>query len=145
MCTIVIKAYKDLKGIKLPKNICNVHLSNGLDIQACQNTVTSPQSMGTLAKSYSSSMLQWITKSFFAPELERHIMEEHNYCDDKEVRSMRTMENLQLVNFIELQLKSKEGFAAAIDFALASGLKQYLKKFVVVHQGIGPASFIVAN
>jgi hypothetical protein len=99
MCTIVIKAYKNLKGIKLPKNIFNVHHSNGLNIQACQNTVTSPQSMGTLTKSYSSSMPQWIT------------LEEHSYCDDKKVRSM---ENLQLVNFIELQLKSKEGFAAAL-------------------------------
>ena len=97
--------------------------------------------MGTLAKSYSSSMPQWKTKSFFAPELERHVLEEHNYCDDKEVRSMRTMENLQLVNFIELQLKSTEGFAAAIDVALASGLKQYLKKFVVVQPGDWPCQF----
>ncbi len=141
MCTIVIKAYKDLKGIKLPNNIFNVHHSNGLDIQACQNTVTSPQSMCTLAKSYSSSMPKWITKSFFSPELERHVLEEHNYCDDKEVRSMRTMENLQLVNFMEPQLKSKEGFAAAIDIALASGLKQYLKKFVVVQPGDWPCQF----
>ena len=90
-------------------------------------------------------MPSWITKSFFAPELERHILDEHNYCDDKEVRSMRTTENLHLVNFFELQLKSKEGFAAAIDIAIGSGLKQYLKKFVVVQPGVGPASFIVAK
>ena len=51
---------------------------------------------------------------------------------------MRTMENLHLVNFFELQLKSKEGFAAAIDIAIGSGLKQYLKKFVVVQPGDWP-------
>ena len=141
MCTIVIKAYKELKAIKVPHNIFDVHHPNGLDIPGCLNTVTSPQSMETLAKTYSSSMPSWITKSFFAPELERHILDEHNYCDDKEVRSMRTMENLHLVNFFELQLKSKEGFAAAIDIAMGSGLKQYLKKFVVVQPGDWPCQF----
>jgi hypothetical protein len=48
---------------------------------------------------------------------------------------MRKMENLHLVDFIELQLKSKDGFADAIDVALASGLKQHLKKYVVVQPG----------
>ena len=141
MCTIVIKAYKHLKGIKRPPNIFHVHHSKGLDIQGCLTTVASQQSMGTLSKTYASSMPSWITKSFFAPELERHIMEEHNYCDVKKVRSMRTMENLHLANFFELQLKSKEGFAAAIDIALGSGLKQYLKNFVVVQPGGWPCQF----
>ena len=43
---------------------------------------------------------------------------------------MRTMDNLHLINFMELQLKSKEEFATAYDMALAGGLKKYLKKFV---------------
>ena len=54
---------------------------------------------------------------------------------------MRTMENLHLANFFELQLKSKEGFAAAIDISLGSGLKQYLKKFVVAQPGEWPCQF----
>ena len=54
---------------------------------------------------------------------------------------MRTMENLPLANFLELQLKTKEGFAAAIDISLGSGLKQCLKKFVVVQPGDWPCQF----
>ena len=39
---------------------------------------------------------------------------------------MRTMEDLHLVNLVELQLKSKEGFAAGYDRALAGSLAEYL-------------------
>ena len=81
---------------------------------------------------------EWITKSFFCPELERHILEEHNYCSNSEVRSTTNMENLLLVNFVELQLKSKDDFATAYDIALDAGLKQYLKKFVVIQPGDWP-------
>jgi hypothetical protein len=54
---------------------------------------------------------------------------------------MRTMDNLHLINFMELQLKSKEEFATAYDMALAGGLKKYLKKFVVVQPGDWPSQF----
>ncbi len=79
--------------------------------------------MALLSSTYSSTMPQWLTKSFFTPELERNILEEHLYCDDSGVRHMRTMDNLHLVNFMELQLKSQEAFATAYDIALAGGLK----------------------
>lgn len=40
---------------------------------------------------------------------------------------MRTIDDLHLINFMELQLKSKEDFATAYDMILTSGLKKYLK------------------
>ena len=76
--------------------------TTGLDIKACIHTITSPQPMALVGNTYSSIMPGWITKFFFCPELEIHILGEHSYCDDSEVRSMRTMENLHLVKFIEL-------------------------------------------
>ena len=54
---------------------------------------------------------------------------------------MRTMDDLHLISFIELQLKGKGGFANAYDVALASGLEKYLKKFVVVRPGDWPCQF----
>ena len=35
MCTIVINVFKNLKGIRLPENIFDVHYPTGLDIQVC--------------------------------------------------------------------------------------------------------------
>ena len=41
---------------------------------------------------------------------------------------MRKMDDLHLVDFVELQLKSKEDFNAAYDIALSAGLGDYAKK-----------------
>ena len=141
MCTIVIKAFESLKAVKKPKNISKIHYHEGINIKSCTDIITAPPSMTLLSTTYSNTMPQWLTKSFFTPDLERHILEEHLYCDDKSVRHMRTMENLHLINFMELQLKSKEDFATAYDIALAGGLKKYLKKFVVVQPGDWPSQF----
>ena len=140
MCTIVINAFKSLKAITKPQNISNIHHQEGVNIKACIDAIAS-QSLALLSNTYTSIMPQWLTKSFFTPDLERHILYEHLYCDDSGVRHMRTMDGLHLINFIELQLKSKEGFATAYDIALAGGLKDYLKRFVVVQPGDWPSQF----
>ena len=64
-------------------------------------------------------MPDWLATLFFTPELERHILEEHGYSDELEVRLMRTKEDLQLIDFVELQLKSKDGFSKADEVALS--------------------------
>ena len=97
--------------------------------------------MALLCNTYTSTMSQWLTKSLFTPDLETHILDEHLYCDDSGVRHMRTMDGLNLINFIKFQLKSKEGFATAYDIALAGGLKDYLKRFVIVQPGDWPSQF----
>ena len=141
MCTIVIKAFKSLKAITKPQNISNIYHQDGVNIKACTDAITATQSLALLSNTYTTTMPQWLTKSFFTPDLERHILDEHLYCDDSGVRHMRTMDGMHLINFIELQLKSKEGFATAYDIALAGGLKDYLKRFVVVQPGDWPSQF----
>ena len=54
---------------------------------------------------------------------------------------MRTMDDLHLIDFVELQLKSKDGFSQAYDTVVASGLADYLKKFVVIQPGDWPCQF----
>ena len=44
------------------------------------------------------------------------------------MQTMRKMDDLHLVDFVELQLKSKEDFNAAYDIALSAGLGDYAKK-----------------
>ena len=58
---------------------------------------------------------------------------------------MRTTEDLHLFDFVELRLKSKDGFSKAYEVALSSGLAAYLQKFIVINQETGHANFIVDN
>ena len=132
MCTIVVKAFKTLKVIKVPANISTIHYPDGVNVSACAQAITSPEQMKLLRNSYSSTMNDWATTQFFTPDLERHILEEHSYGDETGVRLMRTMEDLHLIDFVELQLKSKEVFSKAYDIALSSGLETYLRKFIII-------------
>ena len=141
MCTIVVKAFRTLKAIQVPTNISTIHHPDGVNVSACVQAITSPEQMKLLSNSYFSTMNDWATKQFFTPELERHILEEHRYGDETGVRLMKTMEDLHLIDFVELQLKSKEGFSKAYDKDLSSGLETYLRKFVV----IGLVSFTAGN
>ena len=44
---------------------------------------------------------------------------------------MRKMDDLHLLDFVELRLKSKGDFNTAYDVAMHTGLAAYLKKFIV--------------
>ena len=44
---------------------------------------------------------------------------------------MRKMDDLHLLDFVELRLKSKAEFNTAYDVAMHTGLAAYLKKFIV--------------
>ncbi|CAB4023398.1 Hypothetical predicted protein [Paramuricea clavata] len=104
MCTIVVKAFKQLRAIKVPSNISRIHCPDGVDIRACVDAITSPEQLALLSNSYASTMPNWLTTRFFTPDLERHILEEHGYGDESGVRMMRTMDDLHLIDFVELQL-----------------------------------------
>ena len=48
---------------------------------------------------------------------------------------MRKMDNLHLVEFAELRLKSMNDFEAAYDIVLSTGLAKYMQKFVLLQPG----------
>ena len=105
--------------------------------------ITSPSEMSKLAHTYASIMPDWMTDHFVSPDMELHLqrIKTHEYCESNSARHMRKMDDVHLVDFIELELKGKEPFGIAYDVALASGLKSYLKKFVVLQPGDWPAQF----
>ena len=51
---------------------------------------------------------------FFNPELQHQRLNTHQYSENDNVQTMRKMDDLHLVDFVELQLKSKEDFNAAL-------------------------------
>lgn len=140
MCTIIVKAFKQIKAIKL-QEIENMYDPLGVNIRECVSAITSESNMYKLASTYASIMPDWLTQSFFNPELQRQRLSVHEYCESNSVRLMRKMDDLHLVNFVELQLKSQEGFATAYDIALSTGLRAYMKKFIVIQPGDWPCQF----
>jgi len=72
-------------------------------------------------------------RGFFNPELQRQRLNIHQYSENDNVQTMRKMDDLHLVDFVELQLKSKQDFNTAYDIALGAGLGDYAKKFIIFH------------
>ena len=96
--------------------------------------------MYKLSQSYSSMMPSWIRNCFFNPELERHRLSSHQYCQHDSVRTMRQMQDVHLVDFVELNLKSNDDFDAAFDIVLSTNLLEYLKHFLRSQPGDCTAS-----
>ena len=97
------------------------HDQNGMDIEACIQLITAALSMHNISESYASVMPDWFTGAINI----------HQYCDSDNVQKMRKMDDLHLLDFVELRLKSKGDFNTAYDVAMHTGLATYLKKFIV--------------
>ena len=140
MCTIIIKVFKSIKAIPayLPTTY---HCLQAIDIDICVQTVSGPSTMHKWTPTYSSIMPSWIRASFFNPELERHRLATHEYCEQDTVQSMRQMKDVNLVDFVQLTLKSKNDFEAAFDIVLSIKLGDYLKLFLLPQPGDWPAQF----
>ena len=94
--------------------------------------------MHNISESYASAMPDWLIKAFFNPEFERLRINIHQYCDSDNVWTMRKMDDLHLLDFVELRLKSKGDFDTAYDVAMHTGLATYLKKLIVFQPGDCP-------
>ena len=103
--------------------------------------MSGPSTTHKLTHTYSSIMPSWIRASFFNPELERHRLATHEYCERDTVQSMRQMKDVNLVDFVQLTLKSKNDFEAAFDIVLSIKLGDYLKLFLLPQPGDWPAQF----
>ncbi len=53
MCTIVVKAFKTLKAIKVPPNIWRIHHPDGVDLQAGVDVLTPEQQLALLPPCFS--------------------------------------------------------------------------------------------
>ncbi|PFX26709.1 hypothetical protein AWC38_SpisGene8656 [Stylophora pistillata] len=140
MCTLAVKAFKDIQAVPATHALCT-HDQNGIDIESCVRLITAASSMHDISNSYASVMPDWLTKAFFNPERERHRLNIHQYCENENVRMMRKMDDLHLLGFVELRLKSKGDFDTAYDVAMSTGLATYLKKFTVLQPRGWPCQF----
>jgi hypothetical protein len=141
MCTIVIKEFRNIKAVEIPQDINKLHDPQRLNVLRCQQVILSLTQMSKLATTYASTMPNWMTREFFQPESERNRISVHEYCKSASIRTMRRMDDLELVDFFEQQLKSKDNFASAFEHVLKTKLKAYMKKYVLIQPGDWPCQF----
>ena len=99
--------------------------------------------LSSLMKTYAQVMPNWIRAKFFDPKCERKRLMAHNYQEQEQIRVMRSMVDCQLIDCIELPLKSFDNFYTAIQHALQLGLSEYQEKFLVIKTGDWPAQFYI--
>lgn len=87
MCTIVIKAFRDIKAVEMPQDINILHNPQGLNVSRCQQVISYLTQMSKLATTYASIMPDWMTREFFQPESERDRISAHEYCESASVRT----------------------------------------------------------
>lgn len=100
MCTIVVKAFRNIKTVEIPQDMDYLHDSQELNVSRCQQVISSQMSNWQPHMHQRSTMPNWITREFFQPESERIRISVHEYCEGSSVRTMQQMDDLQLVEFL---------------------------------------------
>ena len=141
MWTIICRVFPQIQAIPLttPQNL---HNPSGIDIKLLKKTITNQKSMSKISKTFANCMPDWKKSHFFDPEFERNRLQAHMYRENDNLRKRRSLENLYLVDFFELELKSRQNFDKALTVA-SKTLKNYMEKFVVLVPGDWPAQFYI--
>lgn len=139
MATIIVKIFPTLDAIAMKKPEL-LHPKDGIDVKKLQEIICSDEMMSTLGFTYASCMPE-LTTAFFDPLIERGRLEAHDYCASPDVQNLRRFENVHLIDFLKLPLKSRENYQFALDVATGSKLKEYCSQFVVLMPGDYPSQF----
>ena len=142
MCTLVWRIFKEISAIHVT-SLSQLHNPNGIDAELLANELTSVSSMESIASTYASFMPCWIRNEFFDPESQRNRLMVHMYRQSDNVRKLRCLDNLHLVEFCFQQLKSKSNFETAVSFLEGSKIEKYMCKYAVLFPGDWPAQFYI--
>ena len=98
LATLVFRVYPEIKAIKLSGNH-KLHNPVGIDDELCVNHITGHENMLLFRNSYVSVMPQWLHESFFDPKMTTQPLNTHEYQQSENVRKLRSMDNLYLLEF----------------------------------------------
>ena len=140
MCTMVAKKFPEISGI--PRNK-EAHNPAGLDIAKVVNFLSSDQNVRQITRtSFASHMPAWMKNQFFDPENEMVRLTTHQYAKSADAQKFRKMTNLQLINFVELPLKSKDNLTLALKIICSSKMSKYLNEYYLTLPDDIPCSSI---
>ena len=98
--------------------------------------------MSNFSQTYANNMPDWVVAKYFDPEAERQRVAIHDY-QQTEIRQMRCMDNVKLVDSLKLPLKSNSNLLTAFNHMLTNGLQDYLNHFAAPFLGDWPMQFFM--
>ena len=134
MGTAIIRIFRDIKATKL-------HDPVRVDTRACIKYFTGQENMHRFRSTYASVMPAWLKDAFFDPKMTKQRLNTHEYQQSENVKKLRCMENLYLIEFKEMPLKNNKDFETGMQLFVNSKLHDYFKKFIVVLPGDHPMQF----
>ena len=143
MCTIVIKIFSKIPAIPLTTKMEDLHNPEGVSAEVCCAMICGQASMVMLSNSFASTMPIWAKHAFFDPENERTRLHVHDYASSPNIKDLRCMDSVYLLEMKELPLKSFANFKKALTWIAGSKLQDYMKKNVLLMPGDWPAQFYI--
>ena len=140
MCTVVVSIFKDIPALPW-QHASELHNPEVVNDEFFIRTIVGIDNMHKLSMTYATLMPEWLTDSFFHPRLTRQRLNAHEYYQSENVQQLRSFDNLYLVEFRELPLKSRQAFETATGWLLDTVLESYLQRFCVLLPGDHPAQF----
>ena len=135
MRTIIIKTFPQIKAIELPSKMEDVDNPDGITYDLCSALICSQSSMEMLSDTFINVMPAWAKEKFFDPENERSRLHLHDYANSEDIRDLRCMDNVELLEMRELPLKSLPNFQTALSWVTKSNLKKYMQKYLLIVPG----------
>ena len=128
MCTIVIKKFPSIQAIPVRADANN---PSGINPEKVANFITGFENIKMITKkTCASAMPSWIRERFFQPEMERNRLSAHEYSQSTDAQLLRQMNDLQLVDFLELPLKTQANYKEAIKLLTIQLPKNTLKSTI---------------
>ena len=108
MGTVVVSIFKDIKAIPWNEP-SELNFPSVIDENDLTRFIASEENMYLLRSTYASVMPEWLTESFFDPQMTRQRLNAHEYYQSADVQQLRSFDNLHLLEFKELNPISAGG------------------------------------
>ena len=114
MCTIVLRVFPNIPAIQMDPNVN--HLDPDIvSPQLLARELTSNEYMQALSSTYADAMPEELRSQFFHPGTVRERLATHQYKESDNVRKIRRLDNMYLLEFQECKLKNIDGYKTALD------------------------------
>ena len=140
MCTVVVRVFPGIPAIPLVDG--NTHLDPNIVLPGdLAGQLTSDKYFYPLSFTYASTMSNAMTSHFFNPDTVRQRLETHQYKESDNVRQMRRLDNLYLVDFQECRLKNLEDYRRATTFLFTRRIREYASHYALFVLGDWPTQY----
>ena len=127
METAIIQIFPDIKEIKF-NEATKLHNPVGVNTKACIKYLTGQENMHRFMSTCASIMPAWLKDAFFDPKMTKQRLNTHQYQQSENVKKLRCMENLYLMEFKEMPLKNIKDFETGIQLFVNSNFMIIFKK-----------------